>query len=142
MEKEISYIKLGLMDLTSIDIKFEDIVSISLRDITENHCFWEGSNKLDIAKYCKQFTLILNSDADRKLEDGTDMTVFERLTKYMDVIRITYFDEDDEIIDEVWFSWNDKYLDGEENTYQTTRFKKDGSLVIKVEETDDETITN
>ena len=82
--------------------------------------------------------ICINKKVDKKYTTyggPSDLTVFERLSKFNDIVDITYLDENNNILESIYVPWRDKATDnscfsGETNLNQTSKIDKDGNLEI------------
>ena len=85
-------------------------------------------------------SLCINKKADKKYPTyggDSDLTVFERLSKFKDIVDITYLDGNKNILESICVPWRDKITDnywfsGETNLNQSSKTDKDDNLEILI----------
>lgn len=84
--------------------------------------------------------ICINKKVDKKYPTNggaSDLTVFERLSKFNDIVDITYLDGNKNILEKICVPWRDKVTDnfwflGETNLKQSSKIDKDGNLEIHI----------
>jgi hypothetical protein len=132
--EEVKYIQLGLENVEAINIDIDDIKLMDIDQIYENDVIYECSSirKIEKRKYCKYVKLIIKKNAD-KLYDTTwynDLTSFQRLLEFPDIVDISYLDKDGNLLDSILVPWD--YLDDEENGFQTSQIDENENLEIVI----------
>ena len=140
MEQEIKYIQIGLENVEVIDIDVKNIEYMSLHGIADRDTISRCDKKIDRSKYCQSLHICINKKVDKKYPTyggPSDLTVFERLSKFKDIVDITYLDGNKNRLESIYVPWRDKVVDnswfsGETNLNQTSKIDKDGNLEILV----------
>ena len=140
MEQEIKYIQIGLENVEVIDIDVKNIEYMSLHGIADRDTISRCDKKIDRSKYCQSLHICINKKVDKKYPTyggPSDLTVFERLSKFNDIVDITYLDCDKNRIESIYVPWRDKAADntwfsGETNLNQSSKIDKDGNLEILI----------
>ena len=140
MEQEIKFIQIGLENVEVINIDVKNIEYMSLHGIAEQDSISRCDKKVAKSKYCQSLHICINKKVDKKYPTyggPSDLTVFERLSKFNDIVDITYLDRNKNRLESVYVPWGDKIVDnswfsGETNLNQTSKIDKDGNLEILV----------
>lgn len=140
MEQEIKYIQIGLENVEVIDIDVKNIEYMSLHGIADRDTISRCDKKIDRSKCCQSLHICINKKVDKKYSTyggPSDLTVFERLSKFNDIVDITYLDGNKNRLESVYVPWRDKATDnswfsGETNLNQFSKIDKDGNLEILV----------
>lgn len=140
MEQEIKYIQIGLENVEVIDIDVKNIEYMSLHGIADRDTISRCDKKVWRSKYCQSLHICINKKADKKYSnygEDIDLTVFERLSKFDDIVDITYLDDKKNRLETIYVPWSDKATDnpwfsGDTNINQSTKIDKDGNLEILV----------
>jgi len=140
MEQEIKYIQIGLENVEVINIDVKNIEYMSLHGIAEQDSISRCDKKVAKSKYCHSLHICINKKVDKKYPTHggpSDLTVFERLSKFNDIVDITYLDGNKNKLESVYVPWRDKMTDnswfsGETNLNQSSKIDKDGNLEILI----------
>lgn len=140
MEQEIKYIQFVLENVEVINIDVENIEYMSIHGIADRHTISWCDKKIDKSKCCQSLHICINKKADKKCQTygrDSDLTVFERLSKFNDIVNITYLDGNKNKLESIWVPWRDKVTDyslfsGETNLNQSSKIDKDGNLEILI----------
>ena len=140
MKQEIKYIQIGLENVEVINIDVNNIDYMSLHGIADRDTISRCDKKIDRSKYCQSLHICINKKVDKKYPTyggSSDLTVFERLSKFNDIVDITYLDGDKNRLESIYVPWRDKVADnswfsGETNLNQSSKIDKDGNLEIIV----------
>lgn len=111
---------------------------MSLHCIAEQDSISRCDKKVVKSEYCQSLQICINKKVDKKYPNyggSNDLTVFERLPKFNDIVDITNLDGNKNILESIYVSWRDKVTDnswfsGETNLNQTSKIDKDGNLEI------------
>ena len=139
----IKGIKISFRNVTGQFIPVEYIRGMGITDVKETYSkFWGTETELYIITSCEKFYLGLSHEMkDMKFDFFKDQpylddneTVFERITKYSDIIGISLVNEDGTEEDEILIPWkskdnkgNDEYI----NNLLTFNYSDDGDLIIE-----------
>ena len=140
MKQEIKYIQIGLENVEVINIDVNNIDYMSLHGIADRDTISRCDKKIDRSKYCQSLHICINKKVDKKYPTyggSSDLTVFERLSKFNDIVDITYLDGDKNRLESIYVPWRDKVADnswfsGETNLNQSSKIDKDGNLEILI----------
>ncbi len=140
MEQEIKYIQIGLENVEVINIDVKNIEYMSLHGIADRDTISKCDKKIGRSKYCQSLHICINKKVDKKYPTyggASNLTVFERLSKFKDIVDITYLDGDKNRIESIYVPWRDKTADnswfsGETNLNQSSKIDKDGNLEILI----------
>ena len=140
MEQEIKYIQFVLENVEVINIDVENIEYMSIHGIADRHTISWCDKKIDKSKCCQSLHICINKKVDKKCQTygrDSDLTVFERLSKFNDIVYINYLDGNKNILESIYVPWRDKVTDyflfpGETNLNQSSKIDKDGNLEILV----------
>ena len=134
MKSKAEFIELVFENLETIIIAVNDIESMSLSNVHEEHSIGISSKKnkeIEIRKQCSRCVLHLKKTANvfkENLQGG--MNVFERIIKFSDICYIDYLNSKKEVIDSIYVPWDfdeEKYYT---NSFQTSEVQEDESLLI------------
>lgn len=136
MEQEIKYIQIGLENVEVINIDVENIEYMSIHGIADRDTISRCDKKIYKSKYCQSLHICINKKVDKKYS-ASDFTVFERLSKFNDIVDITYLDGNKNRLESICVPWRDKVTDnswfsGETNLNQSSKIDKDGNLEILI----------
>ena len=140
MEQEIKYIQIGLENVEVIDIDVKNIEYMSLHGIADRDLISRCDKKIDRSKFCLSLHICINKKVDKKYPTyggPSNLTVFERLSKFNDIVDITYLDGGKNTIESICVPWRDKvannsWFSGETNLNQSSKIDKDGNLEILI----------
>ena len=140
MEQEIKYIQIGLENVEVINIDVKNIEYMSIHGIADRDTISRCDKKIDKSKFCQSLHICINKKVDKKCTTyggDNDLTVFERLSKFNDIVNITYLDGNKNILESIYVPWRDKVTDnswfsGETNLNQSSKIDKDGNLEILI----------
>lgn len=137
----IKGIELAFENVTVQFIPFEFINFMSIRKVSESIMMsWAGGEKLSTSKSCGEFSINLSHEMKDMIfvahskESGLENseTVFERITKFQDIVSVTLKYQDD-TEEEIYIPWEDK--DGDDETNGLLTFEYDnGNLLIEAKE--------
>ena len=113
---------------------------MSIHGIADRDTISRCDKKIDKSKHCQSLHICINKKVDKKYPDNggaSDLTVFERLSKFNDIVYITYLDGNKNILESIYVPWRDKVTDyslfsGETNLNQSSKIDKDGNLEILI----------
>ena len=91
-EQEIKYIQNGLENVEVINIDVKSIEYMSLYGIAEQDTISRCDKKVANSKYCHSLRICIIKKVDKKYPTyggPSDLTVFERLSKFSDIVDIT-----------------------------------------------------
>ena len=137
METSIKYLEIGFESVETLLIDINDVKELIIKRITESHHIEGINKKLITRKRCKKLSLTLGRTADKMYRprySNEPISTFYRLTKYDDIVDITYLDENKNIIDSVYVPWKNRETSGDNNQYQSHRITKNGDLEINIKE--------
>ena len=140
MEKEIKYIQIGLENVEVINIDVKNIEYMSIHGIAERDTISWCDKKIHKSKYCQSLHICINKKVDKKYSTyggDSDLNVFERLSKFNDIVDITYLDGNKNRVESIYVPWRNKVTDnswfsGETNLNQSSKIDKDGNLEILI----------
>ena len=140
MEQKIRYIQIGLENVEVIDIDVKNIEYMSLHGIAGQDTVSRCDKKVRRSKHCQSLHICINKKADKKYSnygEDIDLTVFERLSKFDDIVDITYLDAEKNRLETIYVPWSDKATDnpwssGDTNLNQSSKIDKDGNLEILI----------
>lgn len=140
MKQEIKYIQIVLENVEVINIDVKNIEYMSIHGIADRDTISRCDKKIDKSKYCQSLHICINKKVDKKYPTyggASDLTVFERLSKFKDIVNITYLDGNKNILESIGVPWRDKVTDnswfsGETNLNQSSKIDKDGNLEILI----------
>lgn len=140
MEQEIKYIQIGLENVEVIDIDVKNIEYMSLHGIADRDTISRCDKKVARSKYCQSLHICINKKTDKKYPTyggPSNLAVFERLSKFNDIVDITYLDGNKNMLESICVPWRDKVTDnswfsGETNLNQSSKIDKDGNLEILI----------
>ena len=138
MEERVTFIDIGFENLEWITLKVQDIVSMRLEGISENHSIiWcRSENNIEKSKGCSYLHLVISPEANKQYKVFSDkkskLTVFERIQKFNDIENIGYLNVHEELLDSFQVVWKDKDDKGLENVYQKSFINEKGQLEIIV----------
>ena len=140
MEQEIKYIQIGLENVEVINIDVKNIEYMSIHGIADRDTISWCDKKIHKSKYCQSLHICINKKVDKKYSTyggDSDLTVFERLSKFNDIVDITYLDGNKNRVESIYVPWRNKVTDnswfsGETNLNQSSKIDKDGNLEILV----------
>ncbi len=136
MEERVTFVDIGFENLECITLNVNDIVSMRLEGISENHSIiWCRSDKnIEKWKSCSSFHLVISPNANKQYNVFGDIkskdTVFERFQKYNDIVNIGYLNVHGVLLDSFNVSWKDKDDEGLENVYQKSFINEKGELEV------------
>lgn len=142
MGQEIKYIQIGLENVEIINIDVKNIEYMSIHGIADRDTISRCDKKIDKSKYCQFLHICINKKVDKKYPTyggDSDLTVFERLSKFKDIVDITYLDGNKNILESICVPWRDKVTDnswfsGETNLNQSSKMKKMATLKFSLKE--------
>ena len=140
MEQETKYMQIGLENVEVINIDVKNIEYMSLHGIAERDTISRCNKKVSRSKYCQSLHICINKKADKKYStygEDIDLTVFERLSKFNDIVDITYLDAEKKRLETIYVPWSDKatdnpWLSDDINLNQSSKIDKDGNLEILI----------
>lgn len=114
MEQEIKYIQIRLENVEVINIDVKNIEYMSIHEIADRDTISRCDKKIDKSKYCQSLHICINKKVDKKyLTYGgvSDLTVFERLSKFNNIVGITYLDGNKNRLESIYVPWRNKVTD-------------------------------
>ncbi len=140
MKQEIKYIEFVLENVEVINIDVKNIEYMSINGIADRDTISRCDKKIDKSKCCQFLHICINKNVDKKYPtdgEASDLTVFERLSKFNDIVYISYLDGNENKLESIYVPWRDKVTDyflfpGETNLNQSSKIDKDGNLEILV----------
>ena len=140
MEQIIKYIQIGLENVEVINIDVKNIEYMSLHGISDDDSISRCDKNVEKRRFCQSLEICINKKVNKKYPTyggPSSNTVFERLTKFNDIVDVTYLDGKKNNLETIFVPWKDKpginpFFDGEANLNQTSKIDKDGNLVIVV----------
>ncbi len=104
MKREIKYIQIGLENVEVINIDVRNIEYMSIHGIADRDTISWYDKKIDRSKCCQSLHICINKKVDKKCTTyggASDLTVFERLSKFKDIVDITYLDGNKNILESI-----------------------------------------
>ena len=140
MEQEIKYIQIGLENVEVINIDVKNIEYMNIHGIADRDTISWCDKKIHKSKYCQSLHICINKKVDKKYSTyggDSDLNVFERLSKFNDIVDITYLDGNKNRVESIYVPWRNKVTDnswfsGETNLNQSSKIDKDGNLEILI----------
>ena len=137
----IKGIELAFENVTVQFIPVEYIDFMKIRKVSESIMRpWAWGENLSTSKSCGEFSIILShemkdmifNEHGKESELENNETVFERITKFQDIVSVTLKYKDD-TEEEIYIPWEDK--DGDDETNGLLTFEYDnGNLLIEAKE--------
>lgn len=136
MEQEIKYIQIGLENVEVINIDVKNIEYMSLHGIADRDTISRCDKKVAKSKYCQSLHICINKKVDKKYPTyggPSDLTVFERLSKFNDIVDITYLDGNKSRLESIYVPWKDENENEYVNANQKVKLDKEGNLLVVIE---------
>lgn len=75
---------------------------MSIHGIADQDTISRYDKKIDKSKYCQSLHICINKKVAKKYDGGaSDLTVFERLSKFNDIVGINYLDGNKNILESI-----------------------------------------
>lgn len=132
MEERIHFIQIVLENVETINIDINDIEFMHINGICEQDFIYRtAEKKIQKNKWCSSINICINKRADKYYDTGwyDDLTVFQRIQKWSDIVSISYLDESKNEVETIYVPWLDEKCDCD-NHYQSSKIDKDGNLEI------------
>ena len=128
--KRIAYISLGLENCEEIELDVKDVPLLGVHGIAKNLTLVHRGQDLLEAEECKEMLLVISKEADKPFGEGNEMTVFQRLAKWRDIVCLAFLDKDKKGLRLIYVPWGPG--SGQVNSYEHHLIEEDGSLKIAI----------
>lgn len=135
MKHTVQLIQIGLENVEVININVKDVEYMEIAGITGRDTIGKYDKKISKTTQCRKLVLCINKRANVKyLTYGglSKDTVFERLSRFNDIVDVSYLDEQKNKTEVIYVPWDSKTTCYEENINQCSKIDDDGNLYIVI----------